>query len=41
MLDWLQTPDLGLVIYGVIDLVDGKSQQNEVLFRLEGSERTW
>ena len=41
MLDWLQTPDSGLVFDGIMDFVNWDSQRSEVLLCSEGSERIW
>ena len=38
LLDWFQAPYPQLVIDGIKDLIDRKSQRGEVLFRSVGSE---
>ena len=39
--NWSQTPDSRLVLDGIEDLVDGESQQSEMMFRSESSEWDW
>ena len=39
--DWSRTSDPRLVLDAIEDLVDGETKRSEVLYRLEGLERTW
>jgi len=40
VLDWLRTSDPKLVFDGVEDFTDGQPQRSEMIFRVEGPERT-
>jgi len=39
--DWSRASDPWLVLGSVEDLVDGEPERNEVLYWLEGLERSW